>query len=55
MSAYSELPSFYEGRSLHLILDLCEETLRDLVNSATVGYLGEHGPTQGSEAFKCLG
>ena len=29
---------------IYLILDLCEETLRDLVNSATDEYLEENGP-----------
>ena len=29
---------------IYLILDLCEETLKDLVNSQTAEYLRDHGP-----------
>ena len=39
---------------IHLILDLCEETLKDLVNFQTAGYLKDHGPRMIKEILSGL-
>ena len=39
---------------MYLILDLCEETLKDLVNSQTAGYMKHHGPRMIKEIISGL-
>ena len=39
---------------MYLILDLCEETLKDLVNSQTADYMRDHGPRMIKEVLSGL-